>query len=239
MDKNNLPGLSPLWLISLAMTLGVFLSVAVPLIVSVNTINATAWIGFSGSLIGGVVAILALLVATRNVRRQMRVSLLSREEERMEEVLSGLREIAAYLGGILAKMRSINGQSVAATIDTYRIRGNIDDLAGRLAKIVPNADEHSAQQLRVMLEKLHETARKMELVDEESTTIRTRYLREKEAGVAGPEIETMVRQVEMRQNNQVDKMRTGIKNLREFEMEVLRRIKQFETRLPLFRRSLL
>jgi hypothetical protein len=74
MKKNNLSGLSPLWLISLALILGVLLLIAIPLIVSVNTINSTAWIGFSGSAIGGAVAIAAVVVATLNVRRQLRIN---------------------------------------------------------------------------------------------------------------------------------------------------------------------
>ena len=97
MKNDNLPGLSPLWLISLAMALGVFLSVAIPLIVSVNTINSTAWIGFCGSILGGAIALIAVVVTTRNVRRQLRVNLLSREEDRMEEELPGLRQAFEFL----------------------------------------------------------------------------------------------------------------------------------------------
>jgi hypothetical protein len=97
MKNDNLPGLSPLWLMSLAMALGVFLSVAIPLIVSANAINSTAWIGFCGSILGGAIALIAVVVATRNVRRQLRVNLLSREEDRMERELPGLKQAFEFL----------------------------------------------------------------------------------------------------------------------------------------------
>jgi hypothetical protein len=71
MKNDNLRGQ---WLMSLAMILGGFLSLAIPLIVSVNAINSTAWIGFGGSILGGAIALIAVVVPTRNVRRQLRVN---------------------------------------------------------------------------------------------------------------------------------------------------------------------
>jgi hypothetical protein len=97
MKNDNLPGLSPLWLMSLAMAFGVLLSVAIPLVVSANAINSTAWIGFCGSILGGAIALFAVVVATRNVRRQLRVNLLSREEDRMETELPGLKQVFEFL----------------------------------------------------------------------------------------------------------------------------------------------
>jgi hypothetical protein len=97
MDRNNLPGLSPLWLISLALVLGIFVSVMIPLVVSVDAINSTAWIGFCGSFIGAAIAVAALLVATRNVRHQMRINVFSREEQRIEDEMPGLSEASDFL----------------------------------------------------------------------------------------------------------------------------------------------
>jgi len=53
MDKNNLPGLSPLWLLLLALVLGTFLATALPLVVLTKEVMPADWLGFSGSIIGG------------------------------------------------------------------------------------------------------------------------------------------------------------------------------------------
>jgi hypothetical protein len=97
MTNDNLPGLSSLWLMSLAMALGVIISIAVPLIVSANAVNSTAWIGFCGSILGGAITLIGLVVATRNVNRQLQVNLLIREETRMEEELPGLKQAFEFL----------------------------------------------------------------------------------------------------------------------------------------------
>jgi hypothetical protein len=97
MKNDNLPGLSSLWLMSLAMALGILISVLVPLIISSNTVNSTAWIGFCGSILGGAITLIGLIVATRNVNRQLQVNLLIREETRMEEELPGLKQAFEFL----------------------------------------------------------------------------------------------------------------------------------------------
>lgn len=68
MKDSKLPGLSPVWLIGLAMTLGVFLVTAIPLIVG-QAIGRPDWIGFSGNIVGATVTLLAAIVAWIAVRR--------------------------------------------------------------------------------------------------------------------------------------------------------------------------
>jgi hypothetical protein len=54
MDRDNLPGLSPLWLISLALVLGTAIVVLIPVSISGgDAIKASDWIGFAGSVVSG------------------------------------------------------------------------------------------------------------------------------------------------------------------------------------------
>jgi hypothetical protein len=72
MDKNNLPGLSPLWLMSLALVLGVFLATALPLIVLTKGVATSDWLGFSGGIIGAACTIFAGWLAYSAVQVQIR-----------------------------------------------------------------------------------------------------------------------------------------------------------------------
>jgi hypothetical protein len=72
MKSGNLPGLSPLWLIVLAMVLGTFIVVIVPVSIATgDNIKSSDWIGFSGSVLAGAIALLAALLAWFAVQRQI------------------------------------------------------------------------------------------------------------------------------------------------------------------------
>jgi hypothetical protein len=61
--------------------------------------------GLAGALVGLSAAGLGLAVATRNVLRQLRVNLMSREEDRMERDLSSLKRVSATLGHLSEVLR--------------------------------------------------------------------------------------------------------------------------------------
>jgi hypothetical protein len=73
MGRNNLSGLSPLWLISLAMVLGTVIVVMIPAAISGgDKIKASDWIGFAGNVLAGVVTIVAAIIAWVAVQQQIR-----------------------------------------------------------------------------------------------------------------------------------------------------------------------
>jgi hypothetical protein len=73
MNKSNLPGLSPLWLISLAMVLGTLIVVLLPVAIgSGDSIKSSDWIGFAGSVVAGAITLLAAILAWFAVQRQIR-----------------------------------------------------------------------------------------------------------------------------------------------------------------------
>lgn len=72
MKNANLPGLSPLWLISLAMMLGTFIVVMLPVSIATgDNIKSSEWIGFSGSVLAGAITLLAAVLAWFAVQRQI------------------------------------------------------------------------------------------------------------------------------------------------------------------------
>jgi membrane associated rhomboid family serine protease len=71
MGKNNLPGLSPLWLIALALGTSVVTLIPVS-IAGGDTIKSSDWIGFSGSIVGACIALLAAFIAYSAIREQTR-----------------------------------------------------------------------------------------------------------------------------------------------------------------------
>src|SRR6266851_7249999 len=74
MDRDNLRGLSPLWLISLAMVLGTAIVVLIPAsIASGDPIKSSDWIGFAGAVVAGTMTIIAAVVAWFAVQKQIAI----------------------------------------------------------------------------------------------------------------------------------------------------------------------
>ena len=90
--RMKLSGLSPIWLISLAMVLGTSVVVLLPAsIAGGEAIKASDWIGFAGSIASGVMTLIAATIAWFAVQRQIAVA---REvaSAKEDEVWSVLRE---------------------------------------------------------------------------------------------------------------------------------------------------
>lgn len=237
-SKHNLPGLSALWFMSLAMVLGVFLLTAVPLILSAATLNSTAWIGFAGSVVGGAVAIGGLAVATQNVRRQVRVGLLSREEERMEAALPGLKEIAGYtqdfrklLGGSFAAHSLVN--KIAAH---NNVRAGGGPLVINLEKLIPSADKHLRQRLLIIMQDAWLHAHAVLAAEDNFTHLkgRSEFQRETADGMIG-EARMKVKTAETSLSFKSLAMMAAVANIKKFEDEIIGKIDLFEERLPRFR----
>jgi hypothetical protein len=115
MDKDNLPGLSPLWLMSLALMLGIFLATALPLVVLTKDIAPADWLGFSGGIIGAACTIFAGWLAysavqtqirdARNEARTRQIAELTAEVGEAELDLDRLRLTESYLRTFLGNFR--------------------------------------------------------------------------------------------------------------------------------------
>ena len=72
MEKNNLSGLSPLWLISLAMVLGTMIVTMLPVAINGGeAIKASDWISFAGNVLAGVMTLIAAAFAWLSVQKQI------------------------------------------------------------------------------------------------------------------------------------------------------------------------
>jgi hypothetical protein len=71
--NNNLIGLSPLWLICLALALGITVDVLIPVTVA-ETLKFSDWIGFVGAVIAGAMTLVAGMIAWFSVQRQIKAS---------------------------------------------------------------------------------------------------------------------------------------------------------------------
>jgi hypothetical protein len=154
MNKSNLPGLSPLWLISLAMVLGTTIVVMIPAAISGgDAIKANDWIAFAGNVLAGVMTLIAAVIAWFAVQRQIRaqaesearrttIDLISREEERMEALLPGLESAFNFLITVQ------NALIIQGNFDAYRTALNglglwlddMNDMQAKIDKRLPTTD---------------------------------------------------------------------------------------------------
>jgi hypothetical protein len=71
-NKNNLPGLGPLWLMSLTLALGCFVVVVIPVSIA-TVIKPSDWIGFAGNVVAGAITLFAAILAWFAVQRQIAI----------------------------------------------------------------------------------------------------------------------------------------------------------------------
>jgi hypothetical protein len=65
-------GLTPIWLLALALVLGVFVTVFAPLVASPDHVKLSDWLGFAGSFAGAMVTLAAAALAWWAVQRQIK-----------------------------------------------------------------------------------------------------------------------------------------------------------------------
>jgi hypothetical protein len=95
--ENDGLGLSPLWLISLALVFGIFLATALPLVVLTKDVVSSDWLGFSGAIIGAACAIFAGWLAYSAVQVQIKDY---REAARKTAFMALERQFATVAGDI-------------------------------------------------------------------------------------------------------------------------------------------
>lgn len=72
MNKDNMPGLSPLWLLMLTLALGTTIVVLMPVAIATgDSIKTQDWIGFAGSVLSGAMTLLAGMAAWFAVKNQI------------------------------------------------------------------------------------------------------------------------------------------------------------------------
>lgn len=176
MEKDNLTGLSPLWLMSLAMVLGTMIVVAIPIAISGGeTIKASDWIGFAGNVVAGVMTLIAAIVAWFAVQQQIAAQTNAIEQELKEARAERIRKeteakacgVAAITGPILAAATCLYtiDSAIAATspADISKWDNSVNEAAGML--------EEAAEYFRP-----HDYAMGMSVTDRLQYLILLRYI---------------------------------------------------------------
>jgi hypothetical protein len=153
MNRDNLPGLSPLWLILLATTLAMFLPITLTFIYASEPIRASDWIGFAGSTLTAGVAGAAIHYAWRGITRQSRLDLISREEDRIERELPGLRDagmLTSALYSSLANLQATKGfpEMVTHVLEMEGLRSLTNDAHLEITARLPGSDIRTRRAIR-------------------------------------------------------------------------------------------
>jgi hypothetical protein len=127
--NNNLPGLSPLWLIGLALALGITVDVLIPVSVA-QTIRFSDWIGFAGNLAAGAVALFAAILAWFSVQRQIKANEAATERAfaRQEEQQT-LKMAGAKFAATVVLTHPIHAAAAAANVTKRYLEAGAQDQA--------------------------------------------------------------------------------------------------------------
>lgn len=132
-NSNNLPGLTPAAMLTLAVALAVLLSVGVPLVVDHEPIKAPDWLGFFGTIIGSLVALGAAWVAWGGVQRQIRAQNEVANRQFALQSYGILHELAVTLENELRLSLALNAVARKATlIDDFRGSAPVDFITADL-----------------------------------------------------------------------------------------------------------
>jgi uncharacterized membrane protein len=104
MEKNNLPGLSPLWLISLGLVLGCVIVVMVPVSIATgDAIKSSDWIGFAGNVVAGAMTLIAAIIAWFVVQQRIKAQEHAEVRERALQTTDIARILYAELAHLVAR----------------------------------------------------------------------------------------------------------------------------------------
>lgn len=106
-------GFGVIGLLVLATALALLLTIGIPITVSKEAVELKDWLGFAGNLLGAGVTVIAAAVAWVSVQKQITtqrdatlLSIIAREEDRIEEQLPALVEISEMAHDCVAKANS-------------------------------------------------------------------------------------------------------------------------------------
>jgi hypothetical protein len=114
------------------------------------------WLGFVGGMVAAVVAATAVYFGWQGVKRQLRTNVISREEERIERQLPGLREVAGGLEQLFPKPLSKGSLMLIALAPLRGDHSGVND--HDIKRWFPQADPSTLQALLIILQQLEEAA---------------------------------------------------------------------------------
>ncbi|KJC47327.1 hypothetical protein UB31_18915 [Bradyrhizobium sp. LTSP849] len=126
-------GLGIIGLLVLATALALLLTIGIPISVSKDSVELKDWLGFAGNVMGAFVTVVAAAIAWKAVQRQIasqhvatQLGVMTREEDRIEELLPGLRDAVHFASGFLTYrvLRGFDGVVEAFQSDGFGVQGS-------------------------------------------------------------------------------------------------------------------
>jgi hypothetical protein len=102
------------------------------------------WQTFVGMVVGGGITVTGIFVAAANVSRQMRMNLMSREEDRMEQALPGLYQAKDFLGGFRNQIRDREPYEILTILKSMKLE-NYESVQELVSKELSHADAETRQ----------------------------------------------------------------------------------------------
>ncbi|MHB8267815.1 hypothetical protein [Bradyrhizobium sp.] len=147
MNRHGSPsGLSPLWLISLALILGTVILTAIPISIATgDTIKSSDWIGFAGNVVAAVMTLIGAAIAWFAVQQQITVQEKianegsEKEKEHREQI-----EAAAKRAAVVVMSHSVHGAGTLLfnTNQLLEIADWPHDRVDRTGKLVEKQQEY-------------------------------------------------------------------------------------------------
>lgn len=114
-----------MWLMSLALLLGVTLVIAIPAIITAESVRPSDWIGFSGSVVGGAITLFAAIIAWFAVGRQVEQQREAAENHRADAIDEKLQRHAVTIFDLQSKFEKVIYAKQAE--DLYTAFQNLDE----------------------------------------------------------------------------------------------------------------
>jgi len=116
-------------------------------------------------LLAAFVAAVGVIAAWMMARRTLRFNAISREENRIEEGLPGLREATAWLSQVLSALRGLrNQEETSRTLNLFRIGRPGTSIEAEVAEAIPLADATTQQRIAQAFLNFYAVAKRLDSV---------------------------------------------------------------------------
>lgn len=148
--------------------------------------KASDWLGFAGNILACVVAVSAAWLGWQGVKKQLRISVISREEERIEKELPGLRQIERKFSALAERLTEKSApQSVINALEWEGLGKTSTKYLAEADAMFPSAYDHQkkavadliyallldAGHAQVAAEKMYEISKEVNRLIEENADL--------------------------------------------------------------------
>jgi hypothetical protein len=140
MKSDNLPGLTPIAILSLSAALAALLAIGIPIFLAPEPVKVSDWLGFAGAVVGALVTLAAAIVAWRAVQAQISVQRAIADQQAAIQTYGVLHDLAATLENELRLALELSEIGRASTlIDIFREQAPVEVAMARI--LLPKIEE--------------------------------------------------------------------------------------------------